>query len=158
MEFEINAVLIGTGATVIMDLWALFQKRVFGVPALNYAMVGRWIGHLPRGHFIHDNIGKAVPIHGEKMLGWGAHYVIGIIFAAGLLVFWGPEWAFSPTLMPAITVGLLTVMAPFFILQPAMGAGVAASRTPNPNISRLRSLIAHFSFGLGLYISAMIWS
>jgi hypothetical protein len=45
MEIVMRAVLIGGGATVVMDLWTLFLKRVFGVRPLDYAMVGRWIGH-----------------------------------------------------------------------------------------------------------------
>jgi hypothetical protein len=36
-------------------------------------------------------------------------------------------------------------------MQPCLGFGIAASKTPKPNIARLRSLIAHFVFGLGLY-------
>jgi len=158
VEFVINAVMIGVGATIFMDIWAVFQKRVFGVPALNYAMVGRWIGHLPSGCLVHDNIGKTPPIQTEKLLGWSAHYAIGIFFASILLVIWGPGWASGPTLAPALTVGLVTVAAPFFILQPGMGAGIMASKTPIPNTSRLRSVIAHTSFGMGLYFSALLWS
>ncbi len=158
MELVINVIVIGAGATVVMDLWGLFQKHAFGVPSLNYAMVGRWIGHMPDGHFIHENIGKAAPVRGEQWLGWGAHYVIGILFAGILLIIWGPAWAAAPTLLPALLIGVLTVIAPFFILQPGMGAGIAASKTPDPKVSRMRSLIAHTSFGFGLYISALIWA
>jgi Protein of unknown function (DUF2938) len=43
-------------------------------------------------------------------------------------------------------------------LQPALGAGIAASRTPRPNIARLRSIITHLSFGIGLYVAAQAWS
>jgi len=156
MDLVVKAIKIGVGATIFMDLWALLQKIIFGVPSLNYAMVGRWIGHLPGGRFTHDNIGNAAPVLGEKFLGWGTHYVIGIIFASSLLTIWGVDWATTPTLVPALIVGILTVIAPFFILQPGLGAGIAASKTPNPNVSRLRSLIAHVSFGLGLYFSAVI--
>jgi hypothetical protein len=43
---------------------------------------------------------------------------------------------------------------PFFVMQPAMGAGIAASRTPTPWRNRLRSLATHAVFGCGLYLSA----
>jgi hypothetical protein len=49
---------------------------------------------------------------------------------------------------------MLTVAAPFFILQPALGLGIAASRTPSPARARLRSLISHLVFGFGLYLAA----
>ena len=45
MEFIVASLTLGTGATLVMDLWAGLLKRVFGIPSLNYAMVGRWIGH-----------------------------------------------------------------------------------------------------------------
>jgi hypothetical protein len=57
-----------------------------------------------------------------------------------------------------LTLSLLALVAPFFILQPGMGAGVAASKTPNPNAARLRSVLAHTIFGVGLYVSALFWA
>jgi hypothetical protein len=53
-------------------------------------------------------------------------------------------------------VGTVTVVMPFFVMQPAMGAGVAASRTPTPWINRLRSLLTHAIFGLGMYLAALL--
>lgn len=158
LEFVVRAALIGIGATLVMDVWATLQRLLFGVQPLNYAMVGRWMGHLTKGRFVHDPIGKAAPVSGEAILGWGAHYAIGIVFAALLLGFWGIDWARSPTLLPALIVGLATVAAPFFILQPGLGAGIAASKTPKPNVARLRSLVAHASFGAGLYLAALLFA
>ncbi|EJO28638.1 DUF2938 domain-containing protein [Achromobacter marplatensis] len=156
IEFLQRAVLIGAGATLVMDVWALFLQRCFGIPSLNFAMVGRWIGHLPRGHFRHESIGRAEPVRGEALLGWAAHYGIGIVFAAMLLGVVGVAWTQQPTLAPALLFGVLSVAAPFFILQPGLGAGIAASKTPHPNTARLRSLMAHAVFGAGLYITAWI--
>jgi hypothetical protein len=68
-----------------MDLWAIVLKRAFGIASLNYAMVGRWLGHFPRGHFVHKSIAAAAPVAGERALGWIAHYAIGVIFAFLLL-------------------------------------------------------------------------
>lgn len=156
LSFGIAALLIGVGATLFMDMWAALQKRLLGVPPLNYALVGRWIGHLWCGRFSHENIAAAPAIRGEAALGWFAHYAIGVAFAGVLLTVWGVDWVHKPTPGPAILVGIATVAAPFFILQPGMGAGIAARKTPQPNISRLRSLVAHVSFGIGLYIAALI--
>lgn len=157
-DFFLYAGFIGIGATLVMDLYAVFLKRAFGVPSLNYAMVGRWIGHLAKGQVTHDSIAAASPVSGETLLGWCTHYAIGVIFAGALLVIWGIEWAHQPTLLPALIVGMVTVAAPFFILQPGMGAGIAASKTPEPDIARRRSVVAHLSFGMGLYLSALVLS
>ncbi|HEL2978615.1 TPA: DUF2938 domain-containing protein [Stenotrophomonas maltophilia] len=151
-----DAVAIGVGATVVLDLWSLLQRRVLGIPTLDFGMVGRWLGHLPRGRFRHEAIGRAAQVPGERVLGWSAHYLIGVVFAAALLAVAGEGWARAPTLLPALLFGILSVAAPFFIMQPGMGAGIAASRTPSPLKSRLRSLLAHSIFGLGLYLSACL--
>ncbi|QEL54111.1 DUF2938 domain-containing protein [Chromobacterium paludis] len=155
-DFFTHALALGIGATLVMDLWAWFLRRFFNIPSLNYAMVGRWSGHLLRGRFCHENIAKAEPVAGETPIGWALHYGIGIVFAAMLLAWCGPEWRIAPTLLPALGFGLLTVAAPFFILQPGLGAGIAASKTPQPNVARLRSLSAHASFGVGLYLAALL--
>ena len=154
----LDALAIGVGATAVMDVWAVALKRYWCIPSLNYAMVGRWLGHLPRGTLCHVNIAQAAPVRDEAILGWLAHYAIGVLFAAVLLALVGQEWAAQPTFAPALLAGLASVAAPFFILQPGMGAGIAASKTPHPTAARLRSLMAHAAFGMGLYLAALLWS
>ena len=158
LEFVATSVLIGGGATVAMDLWLLLLRRGLGVRTLDYGMLGRWLGHLPRGVFAHENIAKARPVRGELLIGWCAHYAIGITFAALLLSISGLDWARSPSVMPALVTGLVTVAAPLFVLQPALGAGIASSKAPNPGAARLRSVLTHAVYGLGLYASARLWA
>ncbi len=154
LEVLARAALIGVGATLTMDLWALLLKR-FGIPSLNFAMLGRWIGHLPEGKWIHERIADAAPVKGERLLGWSAHYSIGIVFAGLLLAAFGLSWARSPSIGPALLVGVGTVVAPLFILQPALGAGIASSKTPTPLFNCLKSLATHTIFGLGMYLAAL---
>jgi hypothetical protein len=54
-----------------------------------------------------------------------------------------------------LAVGIGTVAAPFLLMQPGMGAGLAARRSPRPAAARLHSLVTHAVFGLGLYASAI---
>lgn len=152
-EFVLRSILIGAGATMVMDLWAAVLRR-FGVPSLNFAFLGRFIGHLPRGRFMHASIAKAAPIRGELLIGWCAHYSIGVAFAALLLATFGLEWAHAPTLAPALFTGVVTVLAPLFVLQPALGAGIASSKTPTPVFNSIKSLVTHIVFGGGLFIAA----
>lgn len=147
---------IGVGATAIMDLWGLLRKLVFGAKAPDYRLVGRWIGHMPQGRFRNHAIAAAPAKSGERLIGWAAHYAIGVAFAGLLLGVFGAEWAARPTLGPALAVGIGTVVAPFFLMQPGMGAGIAASKTPRPSAARLQSLITHTVFGVGLYIAAWV--
>ena len=69
IEFAVRVLLIGVGATLLMDGWA-FVLRQLGVPSLNFAFLGRWLGHLPEGKWFHESIGKATPVRGELALGW----------------------------------------------------------------------------------------
>ena len=156
-EIVTRAVLIGVGATLVMDAWALLLKQ-FGVPSLNFGLLGRWIGHWPDGQWWHQSIAKATPVRGERLIGWLAHYSIGITFAGLLLEVFGLRWAGSPSPGPALLVGVVTVFAPLFILQPAMGAGIASSRTPRPVFNSLKSVVTHTVYGVGLYVAALTTS
>ncbi|MDP3229261.1 MAG: DUF2938 domain-containing protein [Acidovorax sp.] len=149
------AMLIGIGATAVMDAWLVLLKRM-GIPTLNFAFIGRWMGHLFRGQFAHAAIAKSVPIRGELAWGWLTHYAVGMVFATVLVGIQGVDWLHRPTLLPALVVGICTVAAPLLVMQPAMGAGFAASRTATPLKNCLRSVANHTVFGLGLYLSALV--
>ncbi|MDP9940978.1 hypothetical protein J2W71_003137 [Pseudomonas sp. 3400] len=152
----VEIIMLGIGATLLMDLWALARKRWFGVAALDYAWVGRWLGHMRHGQFRHAAIGKAPTLRGERALGWIFHYLTGLIFAALFLVWVGEAWLQHPTLAPALAFGALSVAAPLLLMQPAFGMGVAASRTLRPWQVRVRALLTHLVFGLGLYLMGLL--
>lgn len=154
MQYSMYTLLIGVGATLVMDLWGIARTRLLRGPAMNYGLVGRWLAYLPRGQFRHTPIAASSPVRGELLIGWIAHYAIGIAFAATLLAIYGLDWACCPTLGPALLVGIGSVAAPFLVMQPGMGAGIAARRTANPTAARLQSLLTHTIFGLGLYVAA----
>lgn len=158
VEFMVRAVLVGAGATAILDGWALLSARAYGTPAPRWDLVGRWIAWIPRGRFVHERLGETPPVNGELMIGWVIHYAIGIVYAALLIAIWGLDWARHPTPGPAILLSLLLLAAPFLVMQPGMGLGIAASKTPDPTAARLRSVINHTVFGLGLYVAAVVWA
>lgn len=153
-DIFLNAVIIGIGATAFMDLIAFAQKFLLAQQSLNYALVGRWCGHAIQGRFVHRPISASQPIPLERWFGWAVHYLIGVLFALVFLAAIGQSWIEAPSLVPALTFGGLTVLAPFLILQPGMGAGLAARLMPNPNVARLKSFGAHLTFGVGLWIAA----
>ena len=154
--FYTTSIFIGLGATLILDLWGLFLKYVFKITPSNFCLVGRWLRFVPEGIFIHSKIDSMPQKSAECTVGCIAHYMIGILFAMVFLTLAGNNWIQHPTLIPAVVFGLVTVAAPFFIMQPAFGLGVAASNTPNPKQARIRSLINHIVFGFGLYLFGLI--
>ena len=160
MEDFARIVVIGAGATVVMDVWLLLLKRM-GIQAADFALVGRWIGHLLRGRFAHAAIARAPAIPHELRLGWLAHYAVGIAYAGLLVSVEGIDWVRSPTIVPALATGVATIVVPLFVMQPAMGLGFAAAKTPAPLVNCVRSLANHVAFGIGLFVAATLlkqWS
>jgi len=149
----LRIVVMGIAATAATDLWALLLRRL-GRPTLDYALLGRWIGHWRAGRWRHDAIRTAAPVRHERVLGWSAHYAIGIAMAGALVAIAGSGWLRQPTLGAALGFGVGSVLLPFLVMQPAFGNGIAAARTPRPWPARLQSLATHAVFGAGLYAGA----
>lgn len=156
MDYLVTIVIVGVVATMLADLWSYVRKHVLGIQPLDYGLVGRWLAGLPRGVFHHTAIADAAPVKGEQIVGWSAHYLIGISFAGVLIACWGLDWSRQPQIGPALLVGIATVSAPMLLMQPAMGAGFAASNMPRPWFARLNSLVMHSVFGLGLYAGGLV--
>jgi hypothetical protein len=157
IEIVIKTMAAGIVATAIMDVASLALKnlRLFDSP--DYRLVGRWVGHmLATRTFAHKSIGRAAPVPFEKSLGWSVHYATGVAFAGMLIAVAGLQWLQTPTLVPALLMGLGTIAFPLFVMQPAFGLGVAARLSSNPRKALLRSLLNHLSFGLGLYLAAVV--
>jgi hypothetical protein len=155
MIIILKTLLIGIGATLAIDIWVSFLK-LFKIKSLDYKYVGRWIGNFLKGKFFHNKIQDTPPIPYELVIGWTAHYLIGITFAFILIAVYGISWLDKPSILPAIIIGLITAVGPFFIMQPAFGFGIASSKLPNPNLLRLKSLGTHLIYGIGLYVSATL--
>ncbi|BFO33966.1 hypothetical protein SB6412_00312 [Klebsiella pasteurii] len=151
----VKTVITGIGATLLMDLWSWCQKYILKIPPLNYALVGRWILWLARGKLCHRTIISTPEMAGERLTGWVFHYLTGIAFAFVPLLLSGAVWLDAPSLTLGLLAGGLTLFAPFIILQPALGFGIAASQTPRPSLARLLSVLTHLAWGFGLYIAAL---
>lgn len=155
-QLIVHVLLVGVGATLLMDAWALARRRFFGIASLDYALVGRWLGHMRHGRFRHAAIGKAQPVRGERLLGWCCHYLIGVAFVGLFVALVGAQWLCQPTLWSALLLGVVSVAAPLLLMQPAFGMGLAASRMANPWQVRLRALVTHLVFGLGVYLAGWL--
>lgn len=156
VDFIIDSLVIGMGATALFDLWGLALHLAFGLPAPTWKLGGRWFGHVVRGKIWHTDIAQSPAIAGETAIGWVGHYAVGVVYAAALLILWGPGWAQTPTLTPALIVGFVTISAGWFLMGPGMGGGIAAARAEKPWQARALGLAAHGVFGVGLYLSALV--
>ena len=156
LDLIINGVLIGIGGTIAMDILAVILWKGFSQGAPNWAPVGRWVWHLQSGKVFHDSIGNAAPYANEQALGWVFHYVVGVVYGVVLAVVMGPAWLAAPTFLPAFIWGMITIAAGWFFLQPALGVGWAASKTPNPTKSRAMNIFGHTVFALGMWLTALL--
>lgn len=155
-DLLVAGVVMGLVATAMMDAWAVLLRRSAGVPMPNWAMVGRWAAHLPRGRVFHDDIGQATSVEGEHAIGWVFHYAVGVIYGVVLAFLMGPAWLAAPTFAPAWGFSMLMLGFGWFLLQPGLGLGWAAAKTPNPAKARVLGLVAHTVFGAGLWLGALI--
>ncbi|HTU68350.1 MAG TPA: DUF2938 family protein [Steroidobacteraceae bacterium] len=153
MDHALRILAMGLTATVAIDLWATFANRVLGWPRTNWSLVGRWIGHMRDGQFTHESIGSSPPIGHESIVGWAFHYLVGFLYAALYLVYVSAAQRGQPTVLSAVLFGLVTMLSPWLLMQPALGLGFCASIAPRPTLVRLQNLIIHVSFGLTLYYS-----
>lgn len=154
IDVVIDGVLLGIAATVMFDMWILLQKCI-GLPTLNFAYLGRWVANFKDMKFIHTRIGEVSKVRFEVYIGIAAHYLIGILIALLLLMTKGVLWLQNPDIYSAVTVGIATVVFPLFIMQPAMGAGVASCNAAYPIKNSLKSVFNHMIFGLCLYWSGL---
>lgn len=156
LPLPVTGAVLGFGATVLFDLWQFGLALATGGPAPKWAMVGRWFRLLPTGTVFHDDIARAAPHPQDELIGWIAHYAVGIVYGISFALVAGPGWLASPTLLPAWVFGIVTIAFGWFLLQPGLGLGIAAANTPNPTRVRLLGLAAHSVFGLGLWLTALL--
>lgn len=152
MEHLGDALIVGIGATLVMDAWGVLRRPLFGLAPLDYALLGRWFGYMTAGRFRHRGIAASPPVRGERLIGWTMHYFIGTAFAGVLLAIWGPTWLERPALGPALLVGVGTVAAPILVMQPAMGNSSSTNRWR----ARAQAIVTHTAYGLGLYLAGWI--
>jgi hypothetical protein len=150
------AVCTGIGATLLTDIWNKLLKWILNIQSLNFCLLGRWIMYMPYGIFRHQHIRTTPPKSYECLMGWLAHYSIGIGLAVFFMLLVSVAWLNQPTLLPALVYGIGTVVFPLFILQPALGLGPASSKVSNPAQARMKSVMTHIVFGVGIWLSALV--
>lgn len=148
----IDGVFIGLVATVLVDVWAWILAYLFKLPTTNWAMVGRWVGHMPDSQFVHQSIADTLPVAGELIIGKALHYTTGLIYGVGYMLLVVEVLNQTPTLVTTMVYSLVLLIAPWFIMQPGLGLGMFANQAPKPWLIRGLSASVHIIFGIGLYV------
>jgi len=74
-DIILRAALVGIGGTIVLDLYAYLMQRMFGVPAGDWKMVGRWLGRMSKCEFVQTNIGQA-PSRCRANMRWAGHSIM----------------------------------------------------------------------------------
>jgi hypothetical protein len=145
-----GALCAGVAGALLFDIWNWLIEAVVGIRAPRWEILGRWLlvpfttRDEPRPDFTPR----------ERLLGTLAHYATGVAFAFALMLAMGPGWIAEPTVLPAVVAGIITTVFAWFVIMPALGAGIAGARIPHPNRHRVATLVAHVVMGLGFYVGA----
>jgi uncharacterized membrane protein YagU involved in acid resistance len=122
-----KSVVAGLAATAAMSVM-MIMAPFMGMPEMN---IGKMLGGF-----------MGVP----SFVGWVAHVMIGIVLALGYGVFFVQRLPGS-----ALVRGILYGLIPWFMMQilvnPMMGAGFFASKTPAPLMMVMGSLVGHMVYG-----------
>ena len=153
----IEIVVMGLVATLATDLWQRLLQAVAGLPPAKWGLVGRWVAWMPCGVFVHRPITATAPVRAEVAIGWAFHYAIGVAYAALYLSVMRLGFGSGPTLVSAVVFALALLVAPWFVMQPALGVGFMAARAPHPAAVRAINASVHAVFGIGLYLGAIAY-
>jgi hypothetical protein len=147
---------VGLLATVTMDIAALATVGTGIVQLGPYRifpeLLGRWVGSIPAGSFVHSTILTTRPVPHEKVLGVVSHYLIGLTLSSLLLFPHVSIWHRRVTLRTAVLFGMASCVFPYFLMFPSMGFGIMALKLPHPATLILFSAWNHVAFGLGIFL------
>lgn len=146
-----SAAVAGVLATYCMDV----AGRRIVAPMLGKGPsggLGRWIGHMLRGRFTHEDIREAEPIPHEAGIGMAAHYAIGLVLGAGYALLLRAPQPRPSSLLGATAYGVATTVFPWFWMFPARGQGVMGLRERDARVPAF-ALCTHVAYGLALGVA-----
>lgn len=150
----VSIVVAGVLSCAAMDIWQQILQRVWGLPASNWAVVGRWFVHTLRSRSMYQpQIDTFSPEPKELPLGWLVHYLVGVAYALVFWIFLVPVPVFTATAGSGLVFGALSVAVPWFYFMPCLGKGVMASKTAMPLKACSLAVANHLVFGLAMALA-----
>ena len=144
----------GIFSTLGMDVLLYLRHKWLRQPWFDYRVLGLALFKITLPQALkHTHAHTAA-----SLLGWGLHYVIGVLLAVSA-VYLATILGFNTlSLAFCLLYGMATVVLPFCSMQPLLGLGFASSKTAQPWCNRGKSLFTHALFGLSLYwVAQYFW-
>lgn len=125
-----KAIMAGVAGTITMTMMTVVAPMM-GMPEMNIPkMLGNFMD---------------VPV----IIGWFAHFMIGIVLAVGYAYVFYPKLFLAPWLKGLI-YSVIPWLAAQLMVNPMMGAGLFAMNTPAPMMMVMGSLAGHMVYGITL--------
>jgi hypothetical protein len=113
--------------------------------------LGRWIGHMLRGRFTHEDITTAPAVAHEATIGMVAHYTIGLTLGVAYALLLRIPRAHTNSVARATAYGVATTALPWFWMFPARGQGIMGLRHGDARVPAF-ALGTHIAYGVCLGI------
>ena len=148
----ISGFVSGLIATLLFDIYQQSLSYAYGIDKPKWNFVGRYFIGLKTNQFIRKNLINDDYENNELLYGYLIHYIIGIIYGYFYVIL---NYIFfeTPSIILALIIGFITVLGNWCIMMPfAFNLGFFASKTDVQYKLILQNLLAHFIFGVGLFI------
>ena len=156
--FLLQGIISGIIATLLFDLYQFSLTYAYNINKPKWNLAGRYFVGLTHKKYFREDIENENPINNELIFGYIGHYLIGIFFG---LIYVSINLIFfnHPSIFLAIFIGFITVLGGWCIMMPlAYNIGFFASKKEEQKQIIIQNLIAHFVFGIGLYIGYIIYN
>lgn len=154
--FLLKGIISGIIATLIFDLYQFLLSYAYNINKPKWYLIGRYFLGLEKNKFVRENLEDEDKISNELIAGYFIHYFIGTIFGIfyvtlNIMIF------NQPSFFLALFIGFFTVLGAWCILMPfAFNIGFFAIKKDEQKQILTQNLIAHFIFGVGLFIGYLI--
>jgi len=150
--FLIYGLIAGIIATILFDIYQIALNYAYGINKTRWDLVGRYFIGLKNNKYFRDDLINDPLEKYELIYGYLIHYTIGIIYGLFYilinLIFYD-----EPSILIALVCGFITILGDLCIMMPfAYNLGFFASKSDETNQLIVQGLLAHFVFGIGLFI------
>lgn len=152
----LQGITSGLIATFLFDLFQISLSYAYNIKKSKWNLIGRYFfGLIEKKYFIEDIESEKV-IKNELIIGYIIHYLIGSIFGIFYILI-NIIFYTEPSIFLALIVGFMTVLGSWCIIMPfAFNIGFFATKKEEQKQLMLQNIIAHFIFGIGLYLGYII--
>ena len=154
--FLIHGLLAGIIATALFDIYQIALNYAYGINKTRWDLVGRYFIGLKNNKYFREDLTNDFSEKYELIYGYLIHYSIGIIYGFFYILI-NIIFYEEPSILIALVFGFTTILGAWCIMMPfAYNLGFFASKSNEKYHLIVQGLLAHFIFGIGLFIGYSI--